>query len=85
MIGTVSFRPNELVSGRTINILNKLKNPIATLMVDQYQVRTQYEFGDFLQKGLQLALVECIDFTASNGIANDKSSLHFTRNGPSKY
>lgn len=35
--------------------------------------------------GLQLALVTCIDFTASNGIPTDKNSLHYTGKGPSAY
>ena len=45
----------------------------------------QYQFGDFLENGLQLALVNCIDFTASNGIATDKKSLHYTGGGKSLY
>lgn len=50
-----------------------------------FQSRIQYQFGDYLQKGLQLALVTCIDFTASNGAANDKKSLHYTGSGASSY
>lgn len=47
--------------------------------------RVQYQFGDYLQKGLQLALVTCIDFTASNGVSTDKKSLHYTGFGTSAY
>lgn len=32
-----------------------------------------------------MALVTCIDFTASNGVPSDKKSLHYTGNGPSPY
>mgnify|MGYP000224042547 CR=1 FL=1 len=38
-----------------------------------------------MDKGLQLALVNCIDFTASNGIAAAKNSLHYTGGGKSYY
>jgi len=37
----------------------------------------QYSFTDYINANLQLALVECIDFTASNGKANSKDSLHY--------
>lgn len=34
-------------------------------------------FTDYLQAGLQLMLITCIDFTASNGSAKSPSSLHY--------
>jgi len=45
--------------------------------MNKFESRTQYQFGDFIQNGLQLALVTCIDFTASNGVITDKKSLHY--------
>ena len=46
----------------------------------------KYEFSDYIEAGLQLALVTCIDFTASNGIARMPNSLHYMGNGrPSQY
>lgn len=37
----------------------------------------KYQFGDYISAGLQLALITCIDFTASNGVARDPHSLHY--------
>jgi hypothetical protein len=37
----------------------------------------KYQFGDYISAGLQLALINCIDFTASNGVARDPNSLHY--------
>ncbi len=34
-------------------------------------------FTDYLAAGLQLMLITCIDFTASNGSAKSPTSLHF--------
>jgi hypothetical protein len=55
------------------------------LILEKFVSKTQYQLGDFLEKGLQLALVNCIDFTASNGIPSSKTSLHYFGNGPSFY
>ncbi len=47
---------------------------------------TKYQFGDYISAGLELALITCIDFTASNGIQNDPSSLHYiAQNKMSQY
>jgi hypothetical protein len=34
---------------------------------------------------MQLALMTCIDFTASNGVPTDRKSLHFNQPGGSHY
>ena len=39
---------------------------------------TKHEFSDFLMAGMEMALVICVDFTASNGAPHNKSSLHYT-------
>ena len=85
IIGSVTFRLSQLHSGRKLDIVNKDKKNVGTLVVEKYQSKVQYQFGDFLEHGLQLALVNCIDFTASNGIASDKKSLHYTGSGKSLY
>lgn len=36
----------------------------------------KYDFTDYLWNGMQMAMVVCIDFTASNGMQNLPSSLH---------
>ena len=65
--------------------MNKDKQTVGTLRMNNFHSRTQYQFGDFLEHGLQLALVNCIDFTASNGIPTDRKSLHYIGNGKSYY
>lgn len=71
--------------GKKLDILNKDKKKVGSVVVEKYQSRVQYQLGDFLTNGLQLALVNCIDFTASNGVASDKKSLHYTGAGKSLY
>jgi hypothetical protein len=46
----------------------------------------KYDFTDYLTCGMQMSMVTAIDFTASNGIQNQPSSLHFvTPNKRSHY
>ncbi len=46
----------------------------------------KYDFTDYLSSGLQMAMVVCIDFTASNGIQTAPTSLHHhTVNKRSQY
>jgi hypothetical protein len=75
----------DFKEGAKFPVMDKGKKKIATLVMDKYVSRTQYQFGDFLDHGLQLALVNCIDFTASNGIPTDRKSLHYTGTGKSLY
>jgi hypothetical protein len=37
----------------------------------------KYDFTDYLTSGMQMAMVVCIDFTASNGIQTAPTSLHY--------
>ena len=48
MIGSVVFKLSQLHSGRKFNIMNKDKKNAGTLIVDKYQSKVQYQFGDFL-------------------------------------
>jgi len=45
---------------------------------DNFKRSIKYDFTDFLQNGMQMAMVVCIDFTASNGIQTQPNSLHYT-------
>ncbi len=54
--------------------------------LSNFRVYEKYEFIDYLVAGMQMALVICIDYTASNGIPTSSSSLHHSSHGrPSKY
>lgn len=46
-------------------------------MFESIKKSVQYSFTDYIQNNLQLSLVTCIDFTASNGSPTQKSSLHY--------
>ena len=55
-------------------------------MINNVRRTTKYQFGDYIANGLQLALITCIDFTASNGVPRDPNSLHYiTANKSSQY
>jgi len=47
------------------------------VVFDNIKKSVQYSFSDYINANLQLSLVSCIDFTASNGIASTKESLHY--------
>jgi hypothetical protein len=46
-------------------------------MINNIRRTTKYQFGDYISAGLQLSLITCIDFTGSNGIPREPSSLHY--------
>lgn len=45
--------------------------------INNFNFTVKYQFGDYISHGLQLALNTCIDFTGSNGVQKDPSSLHY--------
>ena len=57
------------------DILSKGKNN-GVCEISNVRRTTKYQFGDYISAGLQLALITCIDFTASNGVPKDPNSLH---------
>ena len=48
-----------------------------TVMLENFTQYIKYEFTDYLSSGMQMAMVVCIDFTASNGIQTHPTSLHY--------
>ena len=46
------------------------------IIFENFKQTIKYDFTDFLSAGLQMAMVICIDFTASNGIQTANTSLH---------
>ena len=59
-------------------MLNQKSN--GTLVFDNVKKSVQHSFIDFIRANLQLSLVTCIDFTASNGVATKQDSLHYCNN-----
>lgn len=58
-------------------MLNSNKQENGTVVFDDIKKSIQYSFTDYIKANLQLALVTCIDFTASNGKPTSKDSLHY--------
>ena len=47
------------------------------VVFENVKVAIEYSFIDYIKANLQLSLVTCIDFTASNGTPNKPESLHY--------
>jgi hypothetical protein len=56
----------------------KRGNEKGVINFQNFKQTVKYDFMDFLSSGMQMAMVVCIDFTASNGIQSHPSSLHYT-------
>jgi hypothetical protein len=52
------------------------------IILSNFKQTVKYDFTDYLTNGLQMSMVVAIDFTASNGIQHQPSSLHYV--GPNK-
>lgn len=46
-------------------------------LLENFKQTIKYDFTDYLSSGMQMAMVVCIDFTASNGIQSQPTSLHY--------
>jgi hypothetical protein len=46
------------------------------IFLENFKQTVKFDFTDYLSSGMQMAMVVCIDFTASNGIQNQPNSLH---------
>lgn len=66
--------------------LAKQGNEKGVIVLEGFKQTIRYDFTDYLASGMQMAMVVCIDFTASNGIQNQPNSLHhFTPAKKSQY
>ena len=62
--------------GHIMNINNNGKEKGVVTFVS-FTESIKHEFTDFLTAGMQMAMVLCVDFTASNGLQNSNTSLHY--------
>lgn len=76
-IGSVKVTFNELQSQKDFEFQNAKKKHPGILKVEQAALFIKPTFLDYLRGGLQLNLMVAIDFTGSNGIPSNASSLHF--------
>lgn len=66
---------------RQWNMINSRKNQKqANLLLINYTKEINYAFIDYLRGGMDINLITCIDFTGSNGIPSNPSSLHYMPN-----
>lgn len=85
-IGEITLTIDALVKGARLPLQNPKKKKAGLLVLDDFVQVTKPSFIDYLRGGLQLNMVVAIDFTASNGIASQPSSLHFLNpQGPNQY
>jgi hypothetical protein len=47
------------------------------IFFEEFTQYVKYDFTDYLASGMQMAMVVCIDFTASNHIQTQPTSLHY--------
>lgn len=66
----------SLQQSSNFDIVSKNKNS-GVCELTNVRRTINYQFGDYISAGLQLALITCIDFTASNGVPKDPKSLHY--------
>jgi hypothetical protein len=55
----------------------KNKNEKGVITFQNFKQTVKYDFMDYLSSGMQMAMVVCIDFTASNGTQTQPASLHY--------
>ena len=67
------IKVDEMKNGNTWSFSKNM----GTLRLTQYNKEMNYDMFDYLRGGLQINLICCIDFTGSNGIPRDTSSLHY--------
>lgn len=77
LIGVSTLTVAETGEKREFKIKNKGEDK-GVLVFHEVKRSVRHEFGDFIENGLQLALVTCIDFTASNGSYDVPGSLHYS-------
>jgi len=77
-IGDCEFNMNEIIQGkRTWDLSNpKKKKKTGTLKLNTFAIEEKPEFIDYIRGGEQLSVSVAIDFTGSNGIPTQPSSLH---------
>lgn len=77
LIGEVRTDLDNLSRGNLRYTLMKNGHEKGVFLLENFKQTVKYDFTDYLSSGMQMAMVVCIDFTASNGIQNQPSSLHY--------
>ena len=72
MIGKVVTTVNKILDPRNHPIMNNKGTSNGTVTFQGIKRYVKYRFMDYMSVGLQLLLITCIDFTASNGSPSSK-------------
>ncbi|CAM6001878.1 unnamed protein product [Sphagnum balticum] len=76
-IGEYFMDTKQLANGVRVEMVNpKCKKP-GTLVLSNFILIQRPTFIDYLRGGLQLNMIVAIDFTGSNGVPSQPSSLHY--------
>lgn len=69
---------NQAKQGREFHFKNlkKQRKDAGILRIHVSKIEQMHSFYDFLKGGLNISMVNCIDFTGSNGEPQQPSSLH---------
>lgn len=81
VIGESRMDLETLTHGRVRHTLLKGNHEKGIITLENLKQTIKYDFMDYFSSGMQMAMVVCIDFTASNGLQSAPSSLHYTGMG----
>jgi hypothetical protein len=81
IIGTILTTVAEMSDENFVGKLHDAKGQIIpnTKVSFSCEVVEEFKFLDYLRGGLQLSMIFGIDYTASNGEPNEKTSLHYIK------
>ena len=76
-IGKVVTTVNRVLDPKSYPILDSSNRKKGSVQLTRVRRYLKQSFTDYISYGLQLMLITCIDFTASNGTAKSPQSLHY--------
>lgn len=77
LIGEARTDLDNLSRGNLRYTLTKRNSEKGLIVLENFKQTVKYDFTDYLTCGMQMSMVVCIDFTASNGVQTQPTSLHY--------
>jgi len=71
--------------GRKFEIVDEKGKLKGVIILERFNVSTEYSMVDFIQAGATINVVHCVDCTGSNGPINERNSLHHLNAGLTPY
>ena len=68
---------NQLKQIEKIDLINGEGKKIAKLLINKCDTENIPSFTDYIKAGWQISLIGAIDFTYSNGMPSNPTSLHY--------